>query len=90
MYKIILTTAFLNDVRSISAYIEADNPIAAYEVVNNIYDTITMLEIFPAMWQKVKWNLRHWIDTKYRYEITYSVNWKRVIILSVTKYQKKV
>lgn len=88
MYKIIYTKESENNLSYIFEYISDDNIFYAAKVLQNIKSTIDILKLFPLSWIIIDENIRMIVDTKYRYSIYYSFNWKEVVVLYIWKYIK--
>ena len=58
------------------------------KVLQSIKLTIDILKLFPLSWNIINENIRIIVDTKYRYSIYYTFNWKEVVVLYVWKYIK--
>ena len=52
MHKIVYTKNSRTNLQDISAYISLDNPFQAKKVLDNIYDGIKYLEMFPYLWKE--------------------------------------
>ncbi len=88
MYKIIYTKESEDNMSDIFDYISDDNDFYAAKVLQNIKITIDILKLFPLSWAIIDENIRIIVDTKYRYSIYYTFNWKEVVILYIWKYRK--
>jgi len=69
-------------------YISDDNDFYAAKVLQSIKSTIDILKLFPLSWIIINENVRIIVDSKYRYSIYYSFNWKEVVVLYLWKYRK--
>ncbi len=88
MYKIIYTKESENNMSDIFDYISDDNDFYAAKVLQSIKSTIDILKLFPLSWIIINENVRIIVDSKYRYSIYYSFNWKEVVVLYLWKYRK--
>jgi len=88
MYKIIYTKESEDNMSDIFDYISNDNDFYAAKVLQSIKSTIDILKLFPLSWAIINSNIRIIVDSKYRYSIYYSFNWKEVVILYLWKYKK--
>ena len=88
MYKIIYTKESEDNMSDIFNYISNDNDFYAAKVLLSIKSTIDILKLFPLSWTIINSNIRIIVDSKYRYSIYYSFNWKEVVILYLWKYKK--
>ncbi len=89
MYKIYYSEDSLNDLKDIVNYISLDNLFFANKVINNIYDSIELLEKFPFIWKERKDNLREIVEPNYWYRIIYKIDLDNTIIniVSIFKYK---
>lgn len=86
MYKVKLLKIAINDLNNISDYIALDNPFQAKVVIENIWQSMTYLEMFPFLWKEIK-NWFREILAKHKYRVVYKVNKNTVYIVSVFKYK---
>ena len=68
-------------------YISNDNYFYPIKVINHIHYTIWYLKDFPYLWKPSFWDLREFVETKYKFRILYKVNEneKYVTIISIFK-----
>ena len=89
MYSIIYTKEAEDNLTNIFEYISSDNDFYAAKVLQNIKSTIDILKLFPLSGSIIdEDNIRMIVDTKYKYSIYYTFNWKNVVILYIWKYRK--
>ncbi len=86
MYKVKLSDNAIIDLNSIYNFISNDNKFFAVKVIQYIRNTIDYLEYFPFLWTDLDNNLRRLVDSKYKYNIIYKINWNIIEIVSVFKY----
>ena len=87
MYNVILLEKVQNDLKIIVGFISEDNPIFAIKTINSIMNTIDILETFPYVWKEISNNIRKLVESNYKYNIVYKIEWKNIYILSIFKYK---
>ncbi len=87
MLNVILLEKVKNDLQAIINFIWEDNPVYAIKTVDSIMNTIDILEKFPYVWKEISSNIRKIIESNYKYNIVYKIEWNNIYILSVYKYQ---
>ena len=87
MFKIVYWEGSIEDLKQIFHYIAQDNPFYGTEVVNKIYDSIELLEIFPYIWKERKDNIREIVEPQYKFRIFYKINDKEIHIISIFKWK---
>lgn len=85
MYKIRYLKVARLDIANIYSYIAIDNPVMALKVYENIKKLVWYLYDFPLIWTKLDNWLMKIVDSKYKYNIIYKINWDTIEIVTIFK-----
>lgn len=88
MYKIEFSLVSREHMLSIRKFIAKDNPFYAEKVMESLMATCMQLSYFPRMGEEVSGEFHRMIvEPAFRYKITYLIQDKTVVIVSISKYQ---
>ncbi len=85
MYKIKYSDNALYDIEDISNYISQDSKEYWIKVILSIKKTFDLIKLFPYMWESIDWDLRWFIEQKYKYKIIYRIDWNFIELLKIYK-----
>ena len=85
MYKVKYSNDAKYDIQDVSNYISQDSKQYWIKVILSIRKTIDLIKIFPYMWQSIDWEMRWFIEQKYKYKIIYRIEWEYIEILKIYK-----
>lgn len=89
MYKIEFSLVSKENMLSIRKFIATDNSFYAEKVVESLLASCMQLSYFPKMGEKVSGEFHRMIvEPVFRYKITYLIQGKTVLIVSISKYRE--
>lgn len=87
MYKIIFQEDAVEQIQDIYAFISQDSKSMWIQVIQKIIDTLENLENFPYLGKIYDWEIRMFVESKYKFKILYTFSNNTVEIISVFKHQ---
>lgn len=87
MYSIYYTPESEENVAEIFSYISDDNQFYAKKVLDKIKYSIDGLKVFPMLWKSIDWNKRLLVESNYKINIIYKVEWRNIYIISIFKHK---
>lgn len=86
MFNVEILKKANKNIKKITNYISFDNPIYSKRVLDDIYDTIKLLETYPYIWPTLNWKYKKPVS-KYKYTKIYYVEDETAYIVSFFRYQ---
>lgn len=89
MKDVIFLHSAETDLSRIETYYLSISQLTRRRVLDDIFDMISVLQLFPLAGSPQTYNRRHISTTKYRYTISYKFQNDRIEVLGIYRFQDR-